>query len=76
MIHASGTHRLFEEADLHIRVYQCRVISYECLRDIGHDAGVIAWKAFSSIDLHTETSPGPLRRETFRDQQVPETEFH
>lgn len=73
---ASGSYHLFEEADLHVWVYECCVISYECLRDIGHDAGVVAWEAFSSIHLHTKTSPRSLRRETFREQQVPETEVH
>lgn len=71
---ASGTYHLFEEADLHVWVYEGCVISYERLCDVGHDAGVIAWEAFSSIHLHAKTSPGSLRRETFRDQQVPETE--
>lgn len=73
---ASGTYHLFEEADLHVWVYECCVITYECFCDIGHDAGVIAWEAFCSIHLHTKTSPGSLRRETFWDQQVPETEVH
>lgn len=63
---------MFEEADHYIWVYECCVVSYEGLGDIGHDAGVVAWKAFSSIYLHKETSPGSLRGKTFWYQQVPE----
>lgn len=73
---ASGTHHLFEEADLHVRVDERCVISHERLCDIGHDAGVVAREAFGSIHLHTKTSPGSLGREPFWEQQVPETEVH
>lgn len=67
-----STHHLLEEADHHIWVYERRVVSYEGLGDVGHDAGVVPWKSFSSIHLHTETSPGSLRGKTFWYQQVPE----
>lgn len=68
----SWTHHLFEEADLHVRVYEGRVVSDEGLGDVGHDAGVVPRKAFSSIHLDKEASPGTLGGETFWHQQVPE----
>lgn len=67
-----STHHLFKEADHYIWVYECCVVSDEGLGDVGHDAGVVPWKAFSAIHLHTETSPGPLSGKTFWYQQVPE----
>lgn len=63
---------MFEEADHNIWVYECCVFSYEGLGDISHDAGVVAGKAFSSIHLHTETSPWSFRRKPLWNQQVPE----
>lgn len=68
----SSTHHLFEEADHDVRVYEGRVVPYEGLGHVGHDAGVVPGETFSSIHLHTETSPRALRRKPLWNQQVPE----
>lgn len=67
-----STYHLFEEADHYIRVYKCCVVSDEGLSDVGHDAGVVAGKALSSIHLHKETSPVSLGGKTLWYQQVPD----
>lgn len=71
-----STYHLFEEADDNIWVYESCVVSYEGLGDVGHDAGVVAWKAFGSIHFQKETCPGSLGGETFWYQKVSGKEGH
>lgn len=71
-----STYHLFKEADDNVWVYESCVVSYEGLGDVGHDAGVVAWKAFGSINLQKETRPGSLGGETFWYQKVSWKEGH
>lgn len=71
-----STYHLFEEAGDNIWVYESCVVSYEGLGDVGHDAGVVAWKAFGSINPQKETCPGSLSGKTFWYEKVPGKEGH
>lgn len=71
-----STYHFLEEADDHVWVYESRVVSYEGLGDVGHDAGVVAWKAFGSINPQKESCPGSLGGKTFRYQKVSGKEGH
>lgn len=71
-----STYHLFKEADDNVWVYESCVVSNEGFGDVSHDTGVVAWKAFGSINLQKETRPGSLGGEAFWYQKVSGKEGH
>lgn len=56
---------------LDIRINQVLIFPYECLLDVGHDAGVHPGEALGSVDLQIVARPLSLCRDAFWQEEVP-----